>query len=230
MKCWGTMFIIFVDGVIACGKTSLLRAIAEKEIPNWYIYEEPITKYRQYFQYNPLDIQYKSPCDSSIVQLLFSQIQHSRLTEIIKRHSHTDDVLICERNLGSTQCFNDAFLSEGLHSKFTHKFIHETIKAYEQTLIFDTCKLFFLDIPLEVTKARINERGRPEEIDTRIDLDKRQELLTNAYKSYIIDFRDRYGPESIKICNIYHDLEAVVKSLIDFYKDSVAKKKNVKSS
>ena len=152
--------IIVVDGNIGAGKSTLIEKLKEKnKNENIIFIKEPVDKFMEYKQFNPLKLMYDNPDKSAITQLHISNCLIDYFKDIVK---YKDKIIICERGLLSVEVFSRVYRDNNHLSDFEYTFVNDhmqdKIKEIFSKMPIDA--ILFIDIPIDIALERISKRNR----------------------------------------------------------------------
>jgi deoxyadenosine/deoxycytidine kinase len=200
--------VIILDGVIAAGKTSTMKAISSDDHPGMLEVQEPVASYRHFNfdeqSFNPLEEYYVRPPHNAVaLQLYIADCLRSSLENSL--HYPT---LLCDRYLTSINVFTQSMLDVGFIGGFAAAFIRskvkEMLREFEKKL--EVVLVLFLDTDIELCLERCLRRGRKEE--TSFNMKPYLECLRKNYLSYY----EAEFPDKLRIIK-NNDMEQIKKCL-----------------
>ena len=146
--------IVFLEGNIASGKTSLLQALSA--YPKFTVVTEPVDLWQDS---GMLKLFYDGNIDPQSFQAMVTSTHFAKSFTEIANAKH-DEVIICERSLLiGTQAFAEVCI-ENASSRQAHNL---SIKSLAELFPKVPTFYFYVDTPATVCMKRLKERNRPSE-------------------------------------------------------------------
>ena len=164
---------IGIDGLIGSNKSIVVQYLREKDSQDYYIVEDPVTKYNEYYdsrekRYSPLECFYKDNIDALPLQLHVLECWRQKLEKVaddMTRIGVNYSAMVYGRTPTSALVFTKAMHELGKIGKMGYDYFvskYETlIEDYEEFLPRD---IIYFDTPVSVCMRRIRRRGRSGEI------------------------------------------------------------------
>ena len=182
-----------IDGNIAAGKSTLLSALRQRmgAQKKYRFLHEPVDRFCQYKEFNPLQLAYLNPhVYSSITQLHILQ----EIKEFYSEKLSSDRLYVTDRSLGSTVPFINAQYHHNYISEFEKVFLKDRALSWSQK--FPVNKHLFISCPPRCCFERVQARKRKEETPLSLyDL----EIIDQYYQEYIKDLISEKGLACIKV-------------------------------
>lgn len=203
--------IIFVDGNIGCGKSTLIENIDVKNVEIIKIYEDieewkrkgKLGNYYSNMKANAYNFQ------SYVLITRYKQLQtHLKITS-------TPHVFVVERSyLSNNYCFARRLYDVGLMSGYEWdlymKLYNSLVENMDKMFDEDHQHYCFINTPYEICKERIDKRDRKEEQSITLeylkDCEKYHLDLVEGKKYRIIDYKSPI-----------HDLESLINEIFEIY-------------
>jgi len=213
------MWISVDSTAIAGGKSTLLKYFTDKyniDTANIHIIEEPVQLFTNYGKYNPLELSYKCPagnlplCEIHFIRTLIKVYCEARQSDA--------KIYVSERSLFSPIIFTKLFHREGFLTDFSCDFLtKETLDVINHNNFpcLGSDKLFFINTPVDTCYSRLLQRGRSEELLHCFDLKKHLELLSFYNTSFVAEYKELKGEDSVFISNTC-DLDQLSDQLYNF--------------
>jgi len=178
------MRIISIEGLPGAGKTTFVKNILPLLPKKSKIMFEPVANFESFSFYNPLHELYQDPirnctaCQFHIIDVLSEQYKGYLMTNT--------DVLISDRCLGTVEVFTNTLHRMNYISPFTRDFILTYYNRRKDSLFsekkFGCDAMFYIDVPSEVSLARIQKRGRLSEENVSLEY---IECLKEEYEMFL---------------------------------------------
>ena len=202
---------LVVEGIIACGKSTTLYEISllNKQVATLY---EPVHRFSQYKQFNPLRLAYKDPYKySSITQVHIIREMNEYFSKYMSATSN--QIWVTERCLSSSIPFINAQYSMNYISKFEQTLL--TDMALEKANEYTVDKYFFITCPPEISIERIQIRNRREESHMSPPFIY---ALHTAYHNYMLEIIAEKGRHSVYLAS--HNSNNLAQLALSFLKQN----------
>ena len=148
--------LIVIDGIIGAGKTSLIEHLKNIIVrDNVLFISEPVDKFMEYKQFNPLKLSYENIKNKAITQLHITNCLITHFKNVIE--ANKNKIIICERGLFSPRIFTNVSYELKHITEFEHCFIIDYLNEKIKNNLIDlqVVGLFFIDIPIDNALKRI---------------------------------------------------------------------------
>jgi deoxyadenosine/deoxycytidine kinase len=156
----GKHLYISIEGNIASGKTTALNLLPKRE--GYFFVSEPVEKFAEFEDFNPLLLSYENPHDCSpitqlhILECLFKS--DSETTMMFKMVG--DAVVISERTLASSACFIRAQIANKVFHPFVGAFLLHKLKEFLSQTPYKPTFTIFLEASPDICWKNIKSRDR----------------------------------------------------------------------
>lgn len=209
--------VVAIDGLIGAGKSTLLAKIKTRvqKSDKIVFVEEPVSKFKKFENYNPLELMYSDPFKySGFTQLHILRTLASHFEEKLRENPNAS-ILLCERTLYSPIIFTQTLSKMGYISPFERDILNNLARENLAKILPGRAKgadyVFYLSTTPEVCLTQIRNRARKEEDKVDEDYIK---VLDEMYKTYLKDIKvDRlryitcYDGENLILEEIHRILE-----------------------
>jgi len=201
--------IIVIDGLIGAGKTTLIEKLKEK-YKNIIFVKEPVEKFMEYKQYNPLKLSYEDKRNCSISQLHITNCLLDHFKNIFQNNENK--IIVTERGLLSPKIFTYLYRKYGYITDFEYDFINDYGEEKIKNIFGDKFPIdgiFYIDIPIDKALERIKKRNRDGE--DKIDLEYLQNL-DDIFKLTLSENEYKFPIKIVKYNNPH-----LIEKFIEFY-------------
>ena len=224
--------IISIEGVIGCGKSTVVSMLKERFCcnSNVYFFDEPLDYFENYIlngeKINPLEEFYKDKKLNSYPFQMYVLDCYNKLMQTISKTVATNKhcYVIMDRNIYSSQVFCNVLQEQGYISTFGldlfSRKMGKTISHHcGKEKPFGTDKIFFIDLPLNICQNNLKRRQRRGEMFAS-DMETYQLTLRKSYQKYIDNFSSIVGSRNV-LFSKSTNLEEIVKEAADFISEII---------
>ena len=226
--------VIAIEGIIGCGKTTLMGKLKEifKNEGNIYFFDEPLESFQTYELFdgnkiNPLDLYYKDIKLNAFAFQMFVLRCYDRLLEKIATTIPKDkhSFIVMDRSIYSARVFCEVLFENNYISSFAldlyEKFVSEVIrKYYDFSKPLGVDKIFYMKLPVDFCVINLKKRSRSCEVETSENMKEYQLVLENKYDKFLQKLIVDNGLESV-VYATSTNFEETVRKACDFIRKTV---------
>lgn len=177
---------IAIEGAVGCGKSTLLELLRQR-YSHALFFKEPIEKFTQFQEYNPLFLAYTDPIENAGFSQLHIIDQSCAYYRAALDSIPDNHLVFSERCVISPVIFSHTLNMLGYMSDFALDYALSHWKEQSRGILIPDY-VIFLDVDPAICQDRVLQRGRIEEMSSTMPKLMYQKYLRESYLNYFCDF------------------------------------------